>query len=46
MTNLEIRTHDREELLDITPAVRRAIRENGWSDGPRTRTLWAKWLGC
>ncbi|EGB15248.1 protein of unknown function UPF0047 [Pseudodesulfovibrio mercurii] len=33
MDTLEIRTHDREELLDITPAVRRAIRENGWSDG-------------
>jgi secondary thiamine-phosphate synthase enzyme len=33
METLEIRTRDREELLDITPAVRRAIRENGWSDG-------------
>ncbi|WP_338668378.1 secondary thiamine-phosphate synthase enzyme YjbQ [Pseudodesulfovibrio methanolicus] len=33
METLEIRTHDREELLDVTPAVRRAIRENGWSDG-------------
>lgn len=33
MQTLEIRTRDREEMLDITPAVRRTIRENGWSDG-------------
>jgi secondary thiamine-phosphate synthase enzyme len=33
MLTLEIRTRDREEMLDITPAVRRTIRENGWSDG-------------
>ncbi|WP_207264143.1 secondary thiamine-phosphate synthase enzyme YjbQ [Desulfovibrio sp. Huiquan2017] len=30
---LEVDTHDREELLDITPAVRRMLRENAWTDG-------------
>jgi secondary thiamine-phosphate synthase enzyme len=33
MIQLQVPTHDREEMLDITPAVRKAIRENGWSDG-------------
>jgi thiamine phosphate synthase YjbQ (UPF0047 family) len=33
MIQLQVRTSDREEMLDITPAVRKAIRENGWSDG-------------
>lgn len=33
METLQIRTHDREEMVDITTAVRRLINENGWSDG-------------
>ncbi|WP_272701052.1 secondary thiamine-phosphate synthase enzyme YjbQ [Desulfovibrio sp. Fe33] len=33
MEILEIRTRDREELVDITGAVRRVVMENGWSDG-------------
>ncbi|AMK10489.1 secondary thiamine-phosphate synthase enzyme YjbQ [Pseudodesulfovibrio indicus] len=33
MEILEIRTHEREELADITGAVRRMISANGWSDG-------------
>ncbi|OIQ49500.1 hypothetical protein BerOc1_01425 [Pseudodesulfovibrio hydrargyri] len=33
MIQLQVGTHAREEMLDITPAVRRAVRENGWSDG-------------
>lgn len=33
MEQLQVRTHEREEMLDITTAVRRAINEYGWSDG-------------
>ncbi|WP_319469020.1 secondary thiamine-phosphate synthase enzyme YjbQ [uncultured Pseudodesulfovibrio sp.] len=33
METLQIRTHDHEEMLDITGAVRGLINENGWSDG-------------
>lgn len=33
METLQIRTHAREEMVDITTAVRRLINENGWSDG-------------
>lgn len=33
METIQIRTHSREEMLDITTAVRRLINENGWSDG-------------
>jgi secondary thiamine-phosphate synthase enzyme len=33
METIQVRTHEREELLDITTAVRKAVNENGWSDG-------------
>lgn len=33
METLQIRTHSREEMLDITTAVRGLVNENGWSDG-------------
>ncbi|WP_027178516.1 secondary thiamine-phosphate synthase enzyme YjbQ [Maridesulfovibrio bastinii] len=33
METIQIRTGRREEMADITPAVRRLIKENGWSDG-------------
>ena len=33
MEKLSIRTHDREEMVDVTTAVRRMINDNGWSDG-------------
>jgi secondary thiamine-phosphate synthase enzyme len=33
MEQLQVQTHDREEMVDITAAVRRLINENGWSDG-------------
>lgn len=33
MTSLQIQTHSREEMVDITTAVRRLINENDWSDG-------------
>jgi thiamine phosphate synthase YjbQ (UPF0047 family) len=33
MEILEIRTREREELIDVTGAVRKAVRENGWTDG-------------
>jgi len=33
MDKLQIQTHSREEMVDITTAVRRMINENGWSDG-------------
>lgn len=32
MIQLQVSTHDHEEMLAITPAVRKAIRENGGSD--------------
>lgn len=33
METLTIRTHEREELLDITGALRSLIRAQGWTDG-------------
>ncbi|MEZ7197455.1 secondary thiamine-phosphate synthase enzyme YjbQ [Pseudodesulfovibrio karagichevae] len=33
METLSIRTREREEMVDITSAVRRVISGNGWSDG-------------
>lgn len=33
METLQIQTHDREELVDITSDVRRMINENAWTDG-------------
>lgn len=33
MEQLQVQTHDREEMMDITTAVRRLINEHGWSDG-------------
>ena len=33
METIQVRTHEHEELLDITTAVRKCINENGWSDG-------------
>ncbi|KAB1442965.1 secondary thiamine-phosphate synthase enzyme YjbQ [Pseudodesulfovibrio senegalensis] len=33
METMQVQTHDREAMVDITGAVRRMIGENGWSDG-------------
>lgn len=33
MEQLQVHTHAREEMVDITGAVRSLINENGWSDG-------------
>ena len=33
MEQLQIQTHDHNEMLDITTAVRRLVNENGWTDG-------------
>nr|WP_321513527.1 secondary thiamine-phosphate synthase enzyme YjbQ [uncultured Pseudodesulfovibrio sp.] len=33
METLQIQTHDREAMVDITTVVRKLIHENGWSDG-------------
>jgi len=33
MEMLQIQTHAREEMTDITSAVQRLIHQNGWSDG-------------
>ena len=33
METLQVRTHTREELVDITSEVRRLVNDNGWSDG-------------
>jgi len=33
MEIVQVQTHDREEMVDITTVVRRLINENGWSDG-------------
>ncbi|EGJ51627.1 secondary thiamine-phosphate synthase enzyme YjbQ [Desulfocurvibacter africanus] len=33
METLQIRTHNREEMLDITGQLRNLIQANGWSDG-------------
>ncbi len=33
MEIIQVTTRAREELVDITGAVRRAVSENGWSDG-------------
>jgi len=33
MEQIQIRTHEREEMLDITTVVRTLLHEKGWSDG-------------
>lgn len=33
MVTLEIRTCERETMVDVTSSVRRMVRENGWSNG-------------
>lgn len=33
METIQVRTFEREELLDITAAVRKLVTGNGWSDG-------------
>ncbi|MFV0423645.1 secondary thiamine-phosphate synthase enzyme YjbQ [Oleidesulfovibrio sp.] len=33
METFQVRTHEREELVDITNAVRQLANQNGWSDG-------------
>ena len=33
MEKLHVQTQSREEMVDVTAAVRRVINENGWSDG-------------
>ncbi|MFO7597302.1 MAG: secondary thiamine-phosphate synthase enzyme YjbQ [Desulfocurvibacter africanus] len=33
METMHIRTHNREEMLDITGQLRNLIQANGWSDG-------------
>lgn len=33
METLHVQTHSREEMVDITNAVRGVINANGWSDG-------------
>jgi secondary thiamine-phosphate synthase enzyme len=33
METLQVQTHAREEMVDITGGVRRLVNENGWSDG-------------
>ena len=33
METLQIRTTEREELVDVTGAVRKLLHTNGWSDG-------------
>ena len=33
MEQIQIQTHSREEMVDITIAVRRLINETSWSDG-------------
>lgn len=33
METLQIRTREREEMLDITAQLRALVRANGWSDG-------------
>ncbi|XPV76725.1 MAG: secondary thiamine-phosphate synthase enzyme YjbQ [Desulfovibrio sp.] len=33
MEVIQVCTHDREELVDITTAIRKAVHANGWSDG-------------
>jgi secondary thiamine-phosphate synthase enzyme len=33
MQTIELRTHEREEMADITGAVQRLVRENGWTSG-------------
>lgn len=33
MEKLQIQTHGREELVDITGAVRKLVREQGWQSG-------------
>ena len=33
METVQIRTHEREEMVDITGAVRNVVREKGWNSG-------------
>ncbi|BCS88574.1 secondary thiamine-phosphate synthase enzyme YjbQ [Pseudodesulfovibrio sediminis] len=33
METVQVQTHDHEEMLDITGAVRKLVHANGWSDG-------------
>jgi secondary thiamine-phosphate synthase enzyme len=33
MIQLQVHTHDREMLLDVTADVRKAVRDNGWMEG-------------
>jgi len=33
MEMLQVKTHNREEMIDITSAVQRLTHQNGWSDG-------------
>lgn len=33
METLQVQTHSREEMVDVTRAIRHLISENGWSDG-------------
>ncbi len=33
MGQLQIQTHDHEEMADIITTIRKLIRENGWTDG-------------
>lgn len=33
MNSLQVKTHEREEMVDITRAIRHLINENDWSDG-------------
>lgn len=33
METFQVRSHEREELIDITGEIRKVLNENGWSDG-------------
>lgn len=44
MKTIEIRTHDRSELVDITSKVREAVRETGVTDG--VAYLWSLHTTC
>ena len=33
MIQLQVHTHDREMMLDVTSDVRKVVRDNGWMDG-------------
>ena len=36
MEKLSVRTHQREEMMDVTAALRAAVEKNGWNDGVLT----------